>query len=73
MTTKLEEIDSIHFTEDFLADLCNPKKTPRVPREIRERAHRLLRHFPSYDRIDRVYGSAGLWDAQESLMREIRT
>jgi hypothetical protein len=31
-------------------DLLDPKKTPRVPKEIRRRASALLRHYPSdYD------------------------
>lgn len=31
-------------------DLLDPKKTPRVPKDIRRRASSLLRHYPSqYD------------------------
>jgi len=47
MTTPSERINSIAYTEQFLLDLIDPKKTPRVPKEIRERAMRLLRHYPS--------------------------
>jgi hypothetical protein len=33
-----------------LADLLDPKKTPRVPKEIRQQAGRMLKHFPrNYD------------------------
>jgi hypothetical protein len=28
-------------------DLCNPRITPRVPREIRDRARSLLKHYPT--------------------------
>jgi hypothetical protein len=35
------------FTANFLQDLCDPKKTPRVPKAIRGRAYSLLRHYPS--------------------------
>jgi hypothetical protein len=28
-------------------DLLDPKKTPKVPRAIRDMAHRCLRHYPS--------------------------
>lgn len=28
-------------------DLLDPKKTPRVPKEVRQRAASCLRHYPS--------------------------
>ena len=31
----------------FLRALLDPKKTPRVPRDVRETAARILRHYPS--------------------------
>ena len=41
---------AVNQTCDFLADLQDPKKTPRVPKEIRQEASRLLKHFPrDYD------------------------
>jgi hypothetical protein len=34
-------------------DLCNPKKTPRVPSEVRDRARSLLKHYPrKFDMMD---------------------
>jgi hypothetical protein len=30
----------------FLMDLCDSKKTPKVPSEIRNRAKSILRHYP---------------------------
>jgi hypothetical protein len=30
-----------------LRDLLDPSKTPRVPRDVRQRARALLRHYPS--------------------------
>ena len=34
----------------FLSDLLSPRKTPRVPRAVRQEASRRLKHFPrSYD------------------------
>ena len=38
---------AIHNTQQFLFDMLDPKKTPRVPRAIREKCRRLLRHYPS--------------------------
>jgi hypothetical protein len=34
------------YAKSFCQDLLDPKKTPRVPRAIRERARGVLRHFP---------------------------
>ena len=47
MTVPRERTNAVMFTENFLYDLIDPKKTPRVPRAIRQRAHALLRHYPS--------------------------
>jgi hypothetical protein len=52
MTLPHEEVNSLNGVRQFLYDLLDPKKTPRVPREIRLRAHRLAKHFPMPHRID---------------------
>lgn len=50
MTVPIERTNAVVWTGDFLYDLIDPKKTPRVPKDVRERAKRLLRHYPSaYD------------------------
>jgi hypothetical protein len=50
MTLPIERTNAVLRTEKFLIDLRDPKKYPRVPRAVREEAHRLLRHYPSqYD------------------------
>jgi len=50
MTTPVERTNAVLYTEQFLYELCDTKKTPRVPRAIREKALRLIRHYPSeYD------------------------
>jgi hypothetical protein len=47
MTIPAERTRAVLHTERFLLDLCNPKKTPRVPKQIREEARRLLKHYPT--------------------------
>ncbi len=47
MTIASERTRAVNYTYDFLCDLLNPAKTPRVPKEIRQRASRLLKHYPS--------------------------
>jgi hypothetical protein len=47
MTIASERTRSVNYTYDFLRDLLDPSKTPRVPRDVRQRARALLRHYPS--------------------------
>lgn len=46
MTLPIERTWSIQSTRKFLQDLLDPKKTPRIPSEIRKRAYWCLRHYP---------------------------
>ena len=46
MTLPEEEARAIAATRTFLYDLLDPKQTPRVPRAIRQRARRVLKHYP---------------------------
>ena len=52
MTLPYERYNSIKWTEQFLLELCDPKKTPRVPRAVRQRAYALLRHYPGGYNLD---------------------
>jgi hypothetical protein len=47
MTIASERTRAVNLTSEFLIDLLNPKKTQRVPRDIRRRAGELLKHYPS--------------------------
>lgn len=47
MTVPYERFKSLENTEKFLYDLVDPKKTPRIPKEVREQARSLLKHYPS--------------------------
>ena len=46
MTLPYEEVNSLKAVRKFLHDLIDPSKTPRVPKAIRLRAHRLSKHYP---------------------------
>lgn len=46
MTLPEERIQAIHAARDFLRDLLDPRKTPRVPLVVRQRALRVLKHYP---------------------------
>jgi hypothetical protein len=43
----MERTIAVIRTQKFLIDLLDPKKTPRLPRSIRQDARNLLRHYPS--------------------------
>jgi len=50
MTLADERFRAVLAAEQLLADLCDSKKTPRVPAAIRRQAGMILRHYPSdYD------------------------
>ena len=54
MTLPNERYAAVTRTEQFLRDLMDPKKTPRVPRDIRQQAYYCLRHYPSKWNMDVV-------------------
>jgi hypothetical protein len=47
MTVPRERTNAVIFTESFLKSLLDPKQTPRVPKNVRQQAGHLLRHYPS--------------------------
>lgn len=46
MTTRSEELRTVAQVREFLRELLDPKTTPKVPATIRDKARRLLRHYP---------------------------
>ena len=47
MTTPEEQINAIDRGRVFLLELIDPRKTPRIPKDVREQARSILRHYPS--------------------------
>jgi hypothetical protein len=58
MTLPDERYRALKCAEQFMLDLCDPSKTPKVPRSVRERARGILRHYPTKFDIDRIAESA---------------
>jgi hypothetical protein len=54
MTTANEKTNAVNRTRQFLGDLLDPKKTPRIPRSVRQQAASLLKHYPSGFDMERV-------------------
>ena len=54
MTLPDERYRAIRWAEQFMQDLCDSSRTPRVPKAVRERARSVLRHFPGSYYIDEL-------------------
>jgi hypothetical protein len=46
MTLPDERLRALHQARDLLRGLLDPQQTPRVPREVRRWASRVLKHYP---------------------------
>ena len=46
MTLPDERYRALKWAEQFMQDLCDPSKTPRVPKSVRAQARSVLRHYP---------------------------
>jgi len=46
MTMPYERRNAVNRTREFLVDLLDPKKTPRIPKQVRMRAYNCLKHYP---------------------------
>ncbi len=47
MTIPLERTRAVNNTRQFLLDLLDTKKTPRIPKSVRASALHCLRHYPT--------------------------
>lgn len=68
MTLPSEEYQSLIAVKNFLYDLMNSAHTPNVPSEIRERARRVIKHFPMQHRLNEIY--ADHVGPNKSILRE---
>ncbi len=46
MSTLDEEIYALQRCKEFIYSLLDPKQTPKVPKEIREKARIVVKHYP---------------------------
>jgi len=74
MTLPDERYRAVQQTKKFLIDLCRPKRTPRVPKDIRQLANSLLRHYPSdWDMEQAAEGAPQIFQEQmEPLYRMVK-
>jgi hypothetical protein len=69
MTLPDERFRSVIQTKNFLGELIDPKKTPRLPKKIRDQARWCLRHYPSYWDLERA--SDGAPDVFQPRMEDV--
>lgn len=66
MTMPNERTRSVLQTREFLSDLQDRTKFPRLPDAVRNEAHRLMRHFPSAWDLDASHrGAPDRWGPVE--------
>lgn len=74
MTLPYERKFAIDNTRELLYNLLDPKKTPRVPKSIRQEAGRCLKHYPSDYNIEEAQRLApsvfGDWLQEESIRQQ---
>lgn len=58
MTLPDERYRAIRCARYFLYELVDPKKTPRVPKAIRNRAVSILKHYPNDYDLDQIVSLA---------------
>jgi hypothetical protein len=77
MTLPYERYRAVRITREFLADLLDSAKTPRVPRSVRQTAARCLKHFPAEHDMERAAGTcpdtfATEWPTWDQTGKELR-
>jgi hypothetical protein len=61
MTLPNEWFISLRKNRQFLFDLLDPTKTPKIPKEIRKRASECLKHYPldmEINELEKMYDTA---------------
>ena len=76
MTLPNERFAAIAKTRILLGALCDPRRTPGVPKAIREEASRCLKHYPGpVDMSEAIEGlrlAASICEAIEPMRRRPR-
>ena len=72
MSTPLEQGRAIAAARRFLFDLCQPSKTPRVPREVRLEARARVKHMPMSWDLPRIVEDEGAMKHMEEIEEHYR-
>jgi len=65
MTLPIERRWAVNNTRQFLVDLMDPNKTPKVPDAVRKEAYHCLKHYPGeYHMGEAAIQSPKMWGEQ---------
>ena len=78
MSTLEEEIYALQRCKEFIYSLLDPKQTPKVPKEIREKARNVVKHYPLVVDVfvekyynEKIVGSKATSNDYSQIEREI--
>jgi hypothetical protein len=78
MSTLEEEIYALQRCKEFIYSLLDPKQTPKVPKEIREKARNVVKHYPLVVDVfvekyynEKIVGSKATSNDYSKIEREI--
>lgn len=57
-----EEYHSLKETYKLLCDLIDPKKYPRIPKQIRDNAKKCTKHYPHSRDWDKIRDTVGFFN-----------
>lgn len=79
MSTLEEEINALKRCKEFIYSLLDPKQTPKVPKEIRQRARNVVKHYPLVVDVfvekyynEKIVGSKATTYEYSQIEREIK-
>ena len=75
MTLPDERYRALKWAEQFMQELLDPSKTPRVPKRIRAQARSVLRHYPGTYYIEELARARPdiITERMEDLTRFVRS
>ena len=72
MSLPFEQARALARARQFLLDLCVPGKIKRIPREVRQAARAVVRHYPCSWDLDRVISDDDAMNHMQSLEDDYR-
>lgn len=58
MTLPDERARALYKALEFMQELLDPKKTPKVPKKVRQRAYSVLKHYPRDYHLNKIVESS---------------
>lgn len=71
MTLPDERYLAMKWGREFLFELLDPKKTPRVPKDVRRQALHILRYYPYDYHFDVIAEKVPEWFSKKTWMEQL--